>query len=365
MESETPELLQFVLSQVWRCLDTTPGLQKNPLFARFMQTLDDVQVIAATADVTFAPGLLEILTSDTPPGVDMFKSLPTDTTSRWAVYALVLEKAGHRSRIYVGVCTNATIGVNARFKHYDDLKLLPRYVRTSLEEGFEIVTKGLLCWTSLPLAGVVPIVRLLFYALEATFACLFWAMRCSRFKDMGMGHMSLWERDTLDWDGLCSHSALNDGIAGDFDLSPEDLEMIAIEKEKKARAMKAWSCRNYQQKQMETNYHEFMDNSCARVKKSRALQPAKHRATEAKRNAKVKERKDFWCERCSLGFTRRQHLDNHLQSDGHQVHHLNRWKCAVCPNKTFTSCQGLCQHKRSKIHKDTVAAAAALVAPLN
>lgn len=70
-----------------------------------------------------------------------------------------------------------------------------------------------------------------------------------------MVHICLWDRNTLENDGCCSHCTLNEGIHGDFDLSDEQREAQAIEKEKKRRALKA----DWYYKQREENYHEYMD----------------------------------------------------------------------------------------------------------
>jgi hypothetical protein len=54
--------------------------------------------------------------------------------------------------------------------------------------------------------------RLMFVALEATFTYIFWAMRTIS-KDYGMAHICLWDRNTLEDDGLCSHSPCTSTIS--------------------------------------------------------------------------------------------------------------------------------------------------------
>jgi len=60
--------------------------------------------------------------------------------------ALVLEKPGCKPKVYIGSGTSWSLGVVGRFKQYDDGFLLPVYVEKALDEGYEIVSKGLLCW---------------------------------------------------------------------------------------------------------------------------------------------------------------------------------------------------------------------------
>jgi hypothetical protein len=355
MDYDDAMLMQWMLLAIWTCLSKTPLVYKNPLFMRFMASLDDVRLVASNIPVNFAPGLWDVINSATPPAVAYFKSLPTLRSPCWAVYMLVLEQVGHRPRVYVGVATNASNGVAVRFKHYDEGEHLPRRVESSLAQGFEIVHKGLLCWTPIPSPGLVPITRLFFYAMEATFACLLWAMNCALHKDFGMGHMSLWDRSTLEWDGLCTHSSLNDGIIGDFDLTYEDLEMIAKEKERKFREHKKINACNYHYKQMATNYDEYIGNAHDRVRKSRALHPEKHRKTELDREARTRAAKTYYCAQCEKAFSRPKILESHLESAEHarKIAPPLPDFCHVC-NKGYANRQNLHRHKKSESHKKKV-----------
>lgn len=101
--------------------------------------------MADNASLEFAPGLLDVLQYATPPTADFFKMLPDDSDSfeaRWAIYALVLEKEGCRHILYVGFGTGLS-GVHTRLKNYSDLVLLPHYVERAIDDGFHIVSKGL------------------------------------------------------------------------------------------------------------------------------------------------------------------------------------------------------------------------------
>jgi hypothetical protein len=75
--------LQFVLLvlAVWACLTDTPFNQKNTLFARFFPSLEDLENIASAASIVFARCLFEVLMATTPPTIQFFKSLPSDTSS--------------------------------------------------------------------------------------------------------------------------------------------------------------------------------------------------------------------------------------------------------------------------------------------
>jgi hypothetical protein len=171
-------LLQLVSLLLWTCLNTTPKGQANQAFATVLSSQVIIEELLSPTSLVFAPDLFDILQASTPPAVSYFKTLPTEFHKRWAVYPLVLEKPNYRPRIYVGSGTDARDGVSARLRRYDKGGLLGRFVTQALDEGYIIQHKGLLCWTSTPSADIVPILRLLFVALEATFTWVFWAVNC-------------------------------------------------------------------------------------------------------------------------------------------------------------------------------------------
>lgn len=132
----------------------------------------------SSASLEFPQGLLSILQGEKPPSIDFFMTLPPPPpTPSWGVYALVLEKENFPPRLYIGSGTNSVGGVASRLRDYEKEVRLPKLVKASLEEGFRISHKGLLCWTSIPVAGKIPVLRLLMVAIEATFTFLFFAAK--------------------------------------------------------------------------------------------------------------------------------------------------------------------------------------------
>jgi len=140
MAFETATLLQLVLLITWTCLSDTPVNRKHVYFTRFL-TSQVLKEIASAVNLVFADGLLEVLQDTVPPTVAYFKTLPTDTTERRAIYLLVLEKPKCRPRIYVGSGTQNQGGVHRRLQTYDSKHNVPRYVEKSLDEGYKIVHK--------------------------------------------------------------------------------------------------------------------------------------------------------------------------------------------------------------------------------
>jgi hypothetical protein len=142
MEFMAETILQFMLVVTWTCLNTTPVNQKHVYFTKFLTSQESLEDIASKVSLVFAPGLLDLLRAATPPTIQYFKTLPSDPGKSWAVYLLVLEKHGCRSKIYIGSSTNTVSGVRHRFGQYRRLETLPHYVKKAVDEGYTIVHKG-------------------------------------------------------------------------------------------------------------------------------------------------------------------------------------------------------------------------------
>lgn len=322
-------MLQFMCLVAWVVLSTTPFQHKNTYFAQFFPSSAILDSVASAACPAFAPGLFEALQAATPPTIAYFKSLPSaeplDAMSKtsilrtcWVVYLHVLERADSRPRIYVGSATSmGYTAAYARLKQYDDEFMLPRYVKSALDDGYTITRKSLLCWMPQPTVALYPIRRLLFLMLETAFAYMFWAMSLKN-ADFGMGHICRWDRRTLEYDGLCSHSALNEGTHGDFDMTAEQLEAKAADQKEKFGILKVVNATNHHYKQMATNYDEYIGKAIGRKMKSRALHPEKDGIAEKARKKRIRDEKRYYCDRCDHAFTRAKLLETHLNSPRHK-----------------------------------------------
>lgn len=138
MAFQAETLLQLVLLITWTVLNRTPANQKKPHFTKYIPSQAALDTLASQVSLIFAPGLLDAVQASTPPTIRYFKTLPTiikgdGTPKRWAVYLLVLEKAG--CRIYISSGTNSAEGVRGRFYCYCAGNMLPRYVEKSVQEG--------------------------------------------------------------------------------------------------------------------------------------------------------------------------------------------------------------------------------------
>jgi len=168
--------------------------------------------------------------------VSYFKTLPTNFAKQWAIYLLVLEKAGSIPKIYIGSGTDAKSGVSARLRDYDKGRNLPRWVQQALKDGYRIMSKGLLCETAIPSAGHAPLLRALFIVLEASLTFALWTVKTQTESGFGLTSLCRWGRHTLEYEGLCSHNPLKETVGRDFNLSAEELEApgaVASERNRK------------------------------------------------------------------------------------------------------------------------------------
>lgn len=181
----------------------------------------------------------------------------------------------------------------------------------------------------------------------------------SRVIDYGVGHICLWDRHTLEYDGLCSHCCLNETILGDFDLTAEQLEDQAIEKEQKRLEMKAEQATNYHYKQMVDNYDEYIGEAGRRVAKSRANNPGRNATYQANCIKKATSEKYFHCVLCNLSFGTKQKLEKHQKTPKHLRkgdEASNPFKCRPC-NLGFHNQSNLTRHEKTQRHAQNMAAA--------
>lgn len=322
------------------CLDLTPAKIKNPSYATIFATQAVLEQVLISASLTFAPGLLNILKSTLPPTIAYFKSLPAlkhDDAKRWAVYLLVLERKGLRPRIYVGSGTNTLEAVHRRFRDHDKKRDLPKHVIKALEDGYEITHKGLLCTAPIPDIGLrYPIVGL-FLLLETYFSIAFWAMK-PRTKDYGMPHLCPWPIELLEYNGLCSHTALAEAICGELDgLSPEERAAKEVElNNRRLEQQRASNKARYhklktedypkwleQRRQHNYNYYHKKEEDPVAWKEERHryaanLDPVAKAVSNKKSRAKAVVERRFACELCGVSFQQSTDLEIHKKTQKHK-----------------------------------------------
>ena len=343
-------VLDVVLMLVWNCLCTTPDSQKHPIYRKLFLTHDVLYALCETVALAFAPGLFEVLQASEAPSVAYFKSLPTNCQNQWVVYLLVLEKSVYRPKIYIGSATDAKHGAPLRLGQYDRGVLLPRHVEKALKDGYTIVHKGILCWAPIPSAALVPILRMLILAVEAAFTFVFWAMNCKTDYGFGMTQLCPWARDSLEYDGLCTHSPLTDPPAGDHSLSAEQLEAQAAEMmQRRTDYMREW--RERTKREDPEKYRLRANDNAARWRKNN---PGSFKATNQRSIAKAVNEKKHYCAICDHAFTKKAKLRKHLKGPKHAakaeaVNGKKKNYCAICDH-TYATTGSFNRHLREPTH---------------
>lgn len=311
-----------------------------------------------------------MLKSKTSPPISFFKTLPTQCKKLWAVYLLVLQKPDGRTNIYIGTGTSFRYGVADRLTQYNNPATQPRFVKKALEDGYNIVHKGLLCWTTIPSAAQVPVVRVLFLALEALFTFTFWSLYTKKENGYEMGHMCPWPRDSLEYDGLSSHNPLIEGPCGNHTLSPEELEAAAVEAERIHKEKE----RDRKAKAKEANPEKFRADANKRTSKWRKVNPDKAKAKDQRQDAKkiqgLKEKKHY-CGLCDRAFRNNRDLKRHVAGIRHAAKakvkasgEKSEHHCATC-DLSFTRKGSLADHLTSKWHLSKVASLEGIAIELN
>lgn len=296
-----------------------PSWYINPDFRTLFKDRSSYDSVANCAPIEVAPGLADVLSSPEPPSVDFFLSLPGIPLHKiFAIYCIVLLKAGCKALLYFGSGTEQYDGAEKRVDSYhDDSKSLPRFMGKAIKDGYTIAHKGLLCWTPLPTPGLVPRVRGRFLAFEAAFTMLFHG--CIPFiTDPWIEHLLLWARDSVEWGPLCSHLSLNEAIRGGLKLTPEELEINAAIR--LARLKENGNKRS--QKHRAAKRLEDLDAYRAADRVSKNAWAEKNRdkvnRTAAKTKAKAKDLRRFYCDTYELPLQSQAMLDKHLLSVSHQ-----------------------------------------------
>jgi len=353
-------MLQLLVLITWACL--LQPVHKNGLFKQFFFDQAVLSEICSAASLCFCPGLFEAIQAVHPPDVSFFRRLPSDGSGRWAVYALVLDKPGALPLIYIGSGTDMKRGVPARWAVYNKPEAnrpdFPKYVQRALDDGYKISHKGLLVWCSIPSAENAPRFRLLFVAIEAALSFLFWTMK-SKVKDYGMHICCPWPRDSFSYGGLCSHNALTEMVAGNFDLSGEQLEAIAAEIKEKNRLYQAKYSQDLKAKDPESLTVRMREANARYNKNSHDKALAKGQ----RHSAKAKASRRYYCDVCELECTKKYEFERHNASRRHlnnvekaKSGVVKKYRCDVC-SYSCTKPSHLETHKLGKRHRQRVAEA--------
>jgi hypothetical protein len=174
-----------------------------------------------------------------------------------------------------------------------------------------------------------------------------------------MSQICLWDRNTLEYDGCCSHCCLREMVVGDFELSAEDLEAKDVESKQKRKIWKQTGNSNYHYKQMETNYDEYSTFHAEKRARLRAQDPEADNEKTNARSARTKAAGTYPCQLCKLTFGTKQKFNKHFKSAKHlgKADELaNRpHKCLNCA-VAFDYLGNYQRHLKAKCHLEKMAA---------
>ncbi|KAH6406046.1 hypothetical protein HBI60_035830 [Parastagonospora nodorum] len=330
------------------------------------------QICEAAPQLTFAPGLAEVLDSPTPPTLEYFRSLPEagskDWWKHWAIYLHIYELEGRKPRIYIGSSTSE-VGAATRLAEYEDTTSddgLPIFVKRAIAQGFQKTRTTLLAWSDIPAVGIFPRARQRYLGLEGIFQMLFFTSIINNYEPEWVDFMP-WCREDVEWEPLCSHISLSERGKGDFDLSFEELEYL--------NTVRLELRRRNQRKRNHTYHFRHQALNSRRQYQS-------YRVNKASRK--------YYCAPCKMAFGRPNELDKHLRNGLHKKNldkiangecperaHRNRlssindarhlalrtYHCHLC-DKTYTRGNNLIKHYDTKMHRNAAAIAdAELIEP--
>lgn len=187
---------------------------------------------------------------------------------------------------------------------YDRRSVLPEHVRNALRDGWEIVHRGVLVTCPIPSPALIPRLRLVCVAYESVLAFTFWTLH-NRDKDFGYAQHLLWSKDDVEWDGACGHDPFQEGIAGEFDLTEEQLEEMAAATKEKNRVYQVQYGKN------------LRANADDEYREAQRRANAKRAPIQKEIYKVVKQSQKFRCNICDVDFRNPSDLAVHNRSPRH------------------------------------------------
>jgi ribosomal protein S20 len=224
----------YVNKLLWEILELgLPEWYVHPIYKVVYPTECAFQEACTSIPITFADGLLDMLTAPTPPSIDDFKKLApaphsSKLSKKWVVYLHIYELEGRVFRIYIGTGTDADDGARSRMIIYEKNNRtgIPRLVKHAISQGFVKTHTTLLCWSDMPPLGFTTRTRQRFLSLEGLFQMIFFSATAYHLDSVWLPLMP-WSRDKVSWRPLNGQVALREHCRGDLETAPEALAIIA------------------------------------------------------------------------------------------------------------------------------------------
>jgi transposase-like protein len=150
----------------------------------------------------------------------------------------------------------------------------------------------------------------LFVSLEATFTYIFWAFK-NKSKEYGASFsLCPWQPNDLEYDGLCSHNALGEGIVGDYDATEEEPEAQAVLRKAQLAEKKSLDYKVIKAKDPE----QFNARCAVNAKSWRENNPGKTVAAVARHQQKTLAKSTFHCTACNKSFPTKTKYRRHMNA---------------------------------------------------
>jgi hypothetical protein len=172
-----------------------------------------------------------------------------------------------------------------------------------------------------------------------------------------MSQLCPWDLSKLEYDGLCSHIPFLEAVAGDFSLSPEELEVQAAQVLANRAERKSVASRAVYAQALANDPEALHAKGRATYRKHVEENPASVKAAWGRSRAKGKESRKWYCAICDHACDKQVALTRHLQSTKH--HQRASRHCAICKN-TFCKKSKYEQHLKSVKHAKAVKLALSL-----
>jgi hypothetical protein len=328
--SQADNMFDLMIDLTHNAVSKTHVSKKKPIFTAVMPDHEAVEdLFNETERMCFAEDLEPTLLSNDSPEIDFFLNTPKASSFtgslKFALYNTVMSFPGLPDEVYFGTAAHSTSGHTGRMKVYDpdytgDRAFLPSRIRRRLDEGWKIVHVGFVVWMDMPPPEMRPRLRLLMLAIEATLTFAFWAGDWSKVNShKGFEEFCLWKRPSLSYNGLCTHSSMNEPVYSEIGLTLDELEIIrqqlaakTLAKSRRDQAMRegsdpvAWkAARNAEQR-------ERMQDPVIREKAYQAS-----RDSYKKTSTLALATKQHYCEPCEKNFSTAPCLQRHLDGPFH------------------------------------------------
>lgn len=383
-EEPSSSLAELVDGYTWAAITAdAPEWYVCPIYKTLFGEAEAFDEACTTTPLSFAPSLLEILTSSSPPSLDFFRGLPALPADEkvWAVYVLLLEKPGCPAKIYIGSGTDEKAGAKPRLRNYENGTHLPRFVERALDDGYAYTNRGLLCWAPLPAGHESGTARARFVAVEAVFAFIFFAGFETKLDGLWTVFLP-WKREDVGWLPMCSHTALNERPKGVTNMTEAQWEEYDAERKKKIKAQMAIHSARAEDRQRQNDLEGYLTRKRReKLAWSHKNKDRVHEIAAGVRARAIKSGKHA-CQTCGINLQSITALRKHMASKAHKeqerlaaggsakavsavAEHARRFAaekraskayyCATC-DMAFNIKGHLTKHCNSKKHLNKVAA---------